>query len=723
MPRALITGITGQSGSFLAELLLDKGYEVFGVKRRVSVDNLGRISHILSQIKLVDGDLLDAGSINRAVKDTRPDEVYNLAAQSFVGTSFDQPEVTGEVTGLGVTRVLEALRMFAPEARFYQASSSEMFGHMPPPHSEKTRFYPRSPYGCAKVYGYWMTVNYREAYDLFACNGLLYNHETIAGFMPMIFKCSEDGEVDIKPISEIVRHHASNDLIVDESIPEYQEGEVKKDLFVWDAEGWTKVKFASGYKHKGDKAPRIINARGACFMATDTHVAIMDGGEEKEIRDVGLKDQVNLIDLPVPNTCSYALTPEEAEFLGYIVGDGCISSGKFRFINKSYDRHAKVKDLWESIGGESTRMSMCKSGFNGDDIPHLWMKGRKDLVKRSYIYNEDKTKRVPKAILNGDEVVQKAFLRGYYAADGLKAGCPAAFEFRSFKTNSATLAMGIIYLIHQVTGQEYNITVEEQKKEGKRYLYYAVNFLSDSKMGQNSRNLIKKAEEVRELVTVGVSQRGIERQGIASRGFIRKVQNGYSPDGHHHWQKSRNEVKKIIDYPEYDGWFYDLETESGTFHCGIGRGHVHNSPRRGKEFVTQKIARAAAAIKAGVKDVVKLGNLDAARDWGHARDYVRAMWMMLQYDKPDDYVVATGESHSVREFVAAAFQYVGLDWEKYVEIDPRFFRPTEVNYLRGDCSKIKEVLGWEPSVSFSELVEEMVQHAMDHPEEWENEEE
>jgi GDPmannose 4,6-dehydratase len=321
--KALITGVTGQDGSYLAELLLEKDYKVFGLKRRVSGDNLGRISHLLGQIELVDGDLLDAGSINRAIKHAQPDEVYNLAAQSFVRTSFDQPEVTGEITGLGVMRVLEALRTFAPEAKFYQASSSEMFGHMPPPHSEDTRFYPRSPYGCAKVYGYWITINYREAYDLFACNGLLYNHE---------------------------------------------------------------------------------------------------------------------------------------------------------------------------------------------------------------------------------------------------------------------------------------------------------------------------------------------------------------------------------------------------------------SPRRGNEFVTQKIAKSVAAIKGGRKNLLKLGNLDAARDWGHARDYVRAMWMMLQHDTPGDYVVATGESHSVREFVEAAFSYVGLDWEKYVEIDPRFFRPTEVNHLRGDASKIKMDLGWEPSVSFNELVEEMVQHALDNPE-LENEEE
>jgi GDPmannose 4,6-dehydratase len=321
--RALVTGITGQDGSYLAELLLDKDYEVFGLKRRVSGNNLQRISHLLGKIELIDGDLLDSGSIGRAVEQSKPDEIYNLGAQSFVRTSFDQPEVTGEITGLGVTRILESLRGFAPKAKFYQASSSEMFGHMPPPHTEETDFYPRSPYGIAKTYGHWMTVNYRESYGLFACCGLLYNHE---------------------------------------------------------------------------------------------------------------------------------------------------------------------------------------------------------------------------------------------------------------------------------------------------------------------------------------------------------------------------------------------------------------SPRRGKEFVTQKIARAAAGIKMGIRDKLELGNLDAARDWGHARDYVEAMWRVLQHDEPGDYVVATNKSHSVREFADAAFKYVGLNYEDYVSVAERFFRPTEVNHLRGDASKIKKVLGWTPTTSFSELVEEMVQHALDHPEEWENDE-
>ncbi|UCC72431.1 MAG: GDP-mannose 4,6-dehydratase [Gemmatimonadota bacterium] len=176
--RALVTGITGQDGSYLAEFLLAKGYEVFGLVRRSSTVSLERIEHIEDQITILSGDLLDLNSLLTAFEQVQPDEVYNLAAQSFVPTSWTQPVLTGEATGLGVMRVLEALRHVSPKARFYQASSSEMFGKAKGPQSETTPFYPRSPYGVAKVYGHWITVNYRESYGLFAVSGILFNHES-----------------------------------------------------------------------------------------------------------------------------------------------------------------------------------------------------------------------------------------------------------------------------------------------------------------------------------------------------------------------------------------------------------------------------------------------------------------------------------------------------------------------------------------------------------------
>lgn len=179
MKRALITGITGQDGSYLAELLLSKGYKVYGLTRRTSTVNNERIAHIEDKIELIQGDLLDQSSLSSAVLASEPDEVYNLAAQSFVRTSWNQPVLTGEFTALGVTRLLEAIRVVNPKIKFYQASSSEMFGKVTEtPQKETTRFHPRSPYGVAKVYGHYITVNYRESFNIFACSGILFNHES-----------------------------------------------------------------------------------------------------------------------------------------------------------------------------------------------------------------------------------------------------------------------------------------------------------------------------------------------------------------------------------------------------------------------------------------------------------------------------------------------------------------------------------------------------------------
>ena len=315
MKKALITGITGQDGSYLAEFLLEKGYRVAGIVRRSSTERFERIDHIKNKIELKQADLLDQLSIIDAIKEFEPDEIYNLAAQSFVPTSWTQPILTGEFTALGVTRMLEAIRHINKRIKFYQASSSEMFGKVQQvPQTEKTPFYPRSPYGVAKVYGHWITVNYRESYNIFACSGILFNHE---------------------------------------------------------------------------------------------------------------------------------------------------------------------------------------------------------------------------------------------------------------------------------------------------------------------------------------------------------------------------------------------------------------SPRRGREFVTRKVTEGAAKIKLGLAKELRLGNLDAKRDWGYAKDYVRAMWLMLQQKEPSDYVIATGKEHSVQELVEISFGRLELKWKDYVVIDPALLRPAEVDHLVGDPSRAKKELGWEPQVSFQELIEMMVEADLD----------
>src|SRR5205085_6854010 len=209
MKKAIITGITGQDGSYLADLLLAKGYEVHGLVRRASTETFERINHLAGRLTLHQADLLDQLSIIEVFREVRPDEVYNLAAMSFVPTSWKQPVLTGEFTAIGVTRVLEAIRLLDPRGiKFYQASSSEMFGKVQEvPQRETTPLYPRSPYGVAKVYGHYITVNYRESYGIFACSGILFNHECVTAETPVILR--RDGLIDITPIEDVVPHRTN----------------------------------------------------------------------------------------------------------------------------------------------------------------------------------------------------------------------------------------------------------------------------------------------------------------------------------------------------------------------------------------------------------------------------------------------------------------------------------------------------------------------------------
>jgi GDPmannose 4,6-dehydratase len=707
MPKkALITGITGQDGSYLTELLLGKGYDVYGVIRRASTFNTERIDHIYQdphesgrRMRLLYGDLNDASSLNKILRDVQPDEIYNLGAQSHVRVSFDIPEYTAEVGALGTLRLLEAIRETGlSKTRFYQASSSELYGKVQEvPQRETTPFYPRSPYGVAKLYAYWITVNYRESYGLFACNGILFNHETLAGFMPMFCRRSGEPEFDIKPIREIVEF--------DETIPRYQSKPVT-GIQVWGKDGWVDVSYASAYPHdveRDNKRPRFINARSAAYMATSSHVAFLEGGVEKETGELEVGDRLEVVDLPVP-AMRHALSQEEAELVGMMVGDGSITYAKkgiglsAKFTNSDPEIRNHFKTLWESVTGGTTRFNPSRSGFNPDrTVGQLELVSGNDWLRSLDIYTKDHKKRVPKSILNATEETQLAFLRGYNLTDGLKAN-RCTYEFKNFKTNSATLAMGLWYLVEQTTGQGINLTVE-QAPDGR--LFYSLNLLSPV-------DRVGKEERVKELVLAGVGQREMERLTGISRTFIRKIQRGGTACPEHHRKRLGSEIKKIIELENYEGWFYDLETSSGEFHCGVGTCHVHNSPRRGETFVTRKITRAAAAIKLGLRNKLYLGNLDAKRDWGHAKDFVEAMWLMLQQDEADDYVIATGETHSVREFLDEAFGRLDLDWKQFVEIDPRYFRPAEVDLLVGDASKARRKLGWEPKITFKELVRAMV---------------
>jgi GDP-D-mannose dehydratase len=494
MKIALITGVTGQDGSYLAEFLLSKGYEVHGLIRRASSFNTHRLDPIYRdphepgvKFFMHYGDLSDSGSLINLIRDLEPDEIYHLGAQSHVKVSFEIPEYTSDATGMGAVRILEAIRASGVSTRFYQAGSSEMFGMVPPPQNERTPLHPRSPYGVSKLFAHWMTVNYREAHGLFACNGVLFNHESLPESCPVMVRIN--GSTRVAEIGSLVprpRDPCDGMRCVSGG----------GGLEVWDGDDWSRCVARTATWREEQIVS--IHGRGAIVEASRDHVLFLADGE-RPAKDVKAGDRLVLAQPPGP-MCARTLDEEQAWLLGLQAGEG--------------------------------------------------------------------------------------------------------------------------------------------------------------------------------------------DQGV-------------------HRQRPQEEVRRI-ERRHYRGWMFDLATESGRFAAGKGLALVHNSPRRGETFVTRKIARAVARIKAGIQDKVYLGNLDARRDWGYAPEYVQGMWLMLQQDEPDDFVIATGESHPVREFAQLAFERADLDWERYVEIDPRYFRPAEVDYLQGDTTKAERILGWRPRTRFEDLVKIMV---------------
>jgi GDPmannose 4,6-dehydratase len=652
--RALITGITGQDGSYLAELLLDKGYEVHGMVRRSSTETFQRLTAIRDRIVLHTGDLLDQRSLVDVMRACKPDEIYNLAAMSFVAASWSQPVLTAEFTGTGATRMLEAMREVAPEARFYQASSSEMFGQvLEVPQTEKTPFYPRSPYGVAKVYGHFITVNYRESYDLFACSGILFNHECVAETTPLMLR--EDGVVSVRTPADVVPLTRKG-----ASVQEFAPGKL---LEVWDGEDWTPITALTATRRRaGDPDHELlsIQSRAGAVTVTAHHHMLDADRDQLPARELEEGGRVALCEeMPYPPYWS-VVSPEMGELLGLMAADGWVArdGSKARFINGDGALRARAAELWSRLFLGTSVWSSHPSGFApGTSVASVELTGARQALPwlREQLYTRTAHKQVPPVVLNSDFVAQERFLAGYYAGDGLKKG-----GGRSVKTNSAVLAQGLVWL-YQLVDQPSSVYVEHRGSKA----YFQLNLAS-------------------ERVTAGGSRSGA------------------------HLRKDPAEIRRITSPSVQDEWVFDLETESGVFCAGVGRTVVHNSPRRGLEFVTRKVTHAAAQIKLGMADELALGNLDAERDWGYAKDYVEAMWLMLQRDEPEDYVIATGQTNSVRELVDIAFDQVGLDPAGYVRLDPRFLRPAEVEQLVGDPAKAKEQLGWVPHTTFEDLTRLMV---------------
>ncbi len=648
-PSALITGVTGQDGSYLAELLLEKGYDVHGMVRRASTEKFDRIEHIRDRITLHQGDLLDQRSLVDALRASKPAEIYNLAAMSFVAVSWIQPTLTAEFTGTGVTRMLEAMREVCPEARFYQASSSEMFGKvLEVPQTETTPFYPRSPYGVAKAYGHFITVNYRESYDLHATSGILFNHECVSQNTPLIVR--QLGVISIKTPPDLVplrRKGQSTQSFTPSNVVE-----------VWDGENWTYVRAITATRRRRtdtDHELLSVQARGGVVDVTAHHTMLDDeraplrADEVEEGGDLAIADWM-------PNAPGWtAIAPEMAELLGLLTADGYVSEdgGQVRFTNNDFLIRCRAMELWSRVFLGLSRESIGTSGFDVDgSVNVVNFSGAPSIGPwlREQLYTSSAFKQVPPVVLNADCDVQRAFLTGYYAGDGLKKG-----NGDSIKTNSAVLAQGLCLMYFN---QRQPASVYVEQRDGRTY--YQLNLRSAARVGAKGQHLLRSPTEVRRVTPAAVPS---------------------------------------------DEWVFDLETESGVFCAGVGRLVVHNSPRRGREFVTRKITWHAAAIKHGLTDELRLGNLDAERDWGYAKDYVEAMWLMLQRDIPEDYVIATGKANSVRECCEVAFDEAGLgDFEQYLTIDPAFVRPAEVDHLIGDPSKAERDLGWKPQTSFEELI-------------------
>jgi len=646
--RALITGCTGQDGSYLAEFLLKKGYKVYGMERRHSTAHQENIKGIIDHpnFETIYGDMTDAVSLSMVLIATQPEEIYNLAAQSFVHLSWTQPWLTNQVNYLGFINLLEAMKKQVPDSKIYQASSSEMFGNQPAPQDEETQMTPRSPYGVSKLASHRIARVYRESFDMFIACGICFNHECISAKTPLLVRL--DGEIDVLSASEIAPY--SEKRKGKSSIGFSVNGKE-----VWDGLKWAKIKaITATHRKESDFNHRIIRiqTRSGVIETTAHHNMITKEGIIKRSDKCRVGEEM-MVSSSWPEAPSLTIASDEmAEFLGLMVADGYVAkdgSGA-KYTKNDNEMRSQLSSLWSRLFVGKTREWGGTSGFGDSRVCQLSLHGNVPANKyiRSQIYDKEGFKIVPRLILNASERIQKIFFNAYYRGDGTKAG-----NMECITTNSPKLMLGLLYLARRIASIYFDRTIADKP-------FYRANLLKDPS---------------------------------------------------HPRVKERGEILNIDDGEDCN-WVFDLETDSSQFMAGIGTVIIKNSPRRGIEFVTRKIARAAAQFAKGIRTADKplsLGNIEAYRDWGYAPDYVEAMWLMLQQDHPNDYVLATGEKHSVGEFLDAAFEQVDVRIPGHVCIgEAEHMRPAEVHDLLGDASKAKGKLGWQPKTSFKQLVEIMV---------------
>ena len=648
--RALLTGITGMDGSHLADFLLGKDYEVYGILRRTSTKNLERIAHILDKVCLIPGDVTDQASMDFALKSVQPDECYHLSAQSYVGISWGQPELTMRTNTTGTLRVLEAIRKCSPQTKLYFAGSSEQWGKVQEiPQKETTPFYPRSPYGISKVAAYWLCVNYRESYKLFISCGLCCNHECLAGSTPLIIR-RPDGLIDIVATEDfvsVIKAGRSN-----QSFDDFDNTDV------WDGQRWTRIQAITATRRRSEDSNHqmlIVRATGGLVEVTAHHHMLDEKFQPIAAFDLAIGHKLAIGEMPISPHWT-AVTSEMAELLGLLTADGYIERNgtTIVFTKNNEELRTQVSELWSRVFAGENRWTKGQSGFRPEnEVGQVILYASSGLAAwlREQLYTKAGDKKVPSIILNAPVFIQKKYLDGYYAGDGLKTQ-----RWDSFLTNSETLAQGLLYL-YNGQGRECSVSIQTTKE----WIYYRLN--------------------------LGVPE---EEKKLAIP------------------RRDPSEVRNLIASKAKNEWVYDIETASGQVCAGIGKIIVHNSPRRGIEFVTRKISDGVARIKLGMANELRLGNLEARRDWSYAGDFVRGMWMMLQHEEPEDFVLASGVAHSVRDFVSAAFSCVDLFYGDYVKTEETLLRPAEVDLLVGDASKARRVLGWRPEVSFHELIQRMV---------------
>jgi GDP-D-mannose dehydratase len=639
MKRALITGVTGQDGSYLAELLLEHGYEVHGIVRRSSTETAERIAHLSGKIHLHQADLLDQLSIIDVMKESNPDEVYNLAAQSFVPTSWKQPVLTAQFTAIGVTHVLEAIRLLGRDKiRFYQASSSEMFGKVQEvPQKEDTPFYPRSPYGVAKVYGHWITVNYRESYNMFCCSGILFNHESERRGREFVTRKVTDGVARIKMglASELKLGNLeakrdwgfAGDYCISKSVPILTPAGWKFCDEV--REGDEVINFDLGHNRLSrDRVQKKIvldtdgtwvtlKGRGVFLRCTPQH-RILYQRKSKSSKG-GWSEWKECTALDFHHICSdrnlrtlydYRLP----HFQDYDGPDRPESDPQIRMVGY-----------------------LLAEGHRRDGGPG---RGDRLTISQSWLVNE----RVCKQI----------------ASDIHTLGLQARMRTRNDGVSEWVFDAGSTQRLLELFDSP-NIHIMPRWCYGlsQRQADILFNALMDCDGSWGGM-----------LYTSKRSLLAADFQTIAHLA-------GYRTAGLHTTAGDIHIVPVIARRKRY------------TY---IQQSELEQSDERTAWCVT---TQNGTIVSRDNHCITVSGNC-------------RAMWLMLQQDKPDDYVVATGETHTVRRLVELAFGTAGLDWQKHVKIDPALVRPAEVDLLIGDPAKARRKLGWKPEVSFEQLVERMV---------------